>query len=158
MSFLAATAADAESIADDWEPPTATEDLVAGLVAARRLKAAADRLASDYEAALCQGRNSGDMVEHDGVVVEVRWSKRPSGWKQDELRADLRVPLLFDENGERRSGEAVLDLLWADKTGLQPLNSAMRRGVLRDVWGVDIDEYAETRMVGRAQILTEALV
>lgn len=132
---------------------------VAGLVLARELAKVARLIAVAHEAAVCKGVDSGEFVETtNGVTAQVRGGLKTTGWKQEELRSAVRPILLWDDIEDRdRTGEEVLDLLWDPDTGLHPLSGgAMRGKVARELFDLDLDEFATTERKYTAQIVAGA--
>lgn len=97
------------------------------------------------------------VYEGDGFTIEPRWSTSRTGWRNDELWADLRPVLVRrvldpESTGERIGDEDTVLRTLAEVRRLANVSgSSMRTEYLRQQ-GIDPDEYALTSGRNVAQI------
>jgi hypothetical protein len=145
------TAAAIEQYAND--PPEDTRTQMRIHLLAKELRDLAKWLVSETEKLLAADRKQGARIEIDGSVLRIQHGTSYTGMRKDDLQSDIRASLLVDEDGNDRTGEEVLDELWADESGLQPLGKSLRTAQLRERYEVDLDQYGTSKRTSTVQVI-----
>lgn len=142
-----------ETYADD--PPEDTRTQMRVHLLAKQLRDQARYLVDETQKLLTADRKQGHRIEIDGSVLRVQHGTSYTGMRKDDLQFDIRHRILCDEDGVYRTGEEVLDELWADETGLQPLGKSLRTAQLRERYDIDLDEYGKSNPTSTIQVIKE---
>jgi len=145
------TAAAIEEYAND--PPEDTRTQMRVHLLAKTLRDYARYLVVETEKLLAADRKQGAKIEIDGSLLRIQHGTSYTGMRKEDLQSDIRHRILFDEDERERTGEEVLDELWAEETGLQPLGKSLRTGQLRERYAVDLDEYGKTKRTSTVQVI-----